>query len=45
MVKKKPKWITDNIIRSSKGTTYIRYSTSAHPSGAGLKKLVFRRKK
>ncbi len=45
MVKKKPKYITDNIIRSSKGTSYIRYSTSAHPKGAGIKKIIFRKKK
>ncbi len=32
-IKKKPKFITDNIIRSSKGTSYVRYSTSAHPNG------------
>jgi len=46
MVKKrKPKYITDNIIRSSGGTSYIRYSTSAHPMGAGHKKIVFVKKK
>jgi len=43
--KKKPKYITDNIIRSTKGTTYIRYSTNAHPMGAGKKKIVFVKKK
>ncbi len=44
-IKKKPKFITDNIIRSSKGTSYVRYSTSAHPMGAGHKKVVFVKKK
>jgi len=46
MAKKSQKgwWITDNIYRSTKGTTYIRYSTKKHPMGAGHKKKVFKKK-
>ena len=44
--KSKPAWITDNIIRSLKGTSYIRYSTSKHPTlDAGVRKVIFKKRK
>ena len=47
MVKKSTKghWITTQTYRSLKGTSYVRHSTKRHPSGAGIKKVVFVKKK
>ena len=45
MARSKKGWYkTSNIIKSTKGTSYVRYSTKKHPSGAGHKKVVFKKK-